>query len=138
MKIKININRSLGDTGCSINSAAIIIVDNIIEKFIQNEEQLKQQSLLDLQDIEIIKFKIATYEIDYINKYDEYKNLYNAKITITNGNSFYVKLNIINRLKLKLILINSFYKMRTQEEKNDYFTLCLGIFTLILMFYITK
>lgn len=138
MKIKININRSLGDTGCSINSGAIIIVDNIIEKFIQNEEQLKQQSLLDLQDIEIIKYKKATYEVDYINKYDKYKNLYNAKITITNGNSFYVKLNIINRLKLKLISINYFYNMRTQEEKNLDFTLWLSIFTLILILYITN
>ena len=104
MEIKTNINRNLGDTGISINSGAIIIVDNIIEKFIQNEEQLKQQSLLDLQDIEIIKSKKATYEIDYINKYDKYKNLYNAKITITNGNSFYTKLNLFQKLKIKYML----------------------------------
>ncbi|MBA0883669.1 hypothetical protein [Flavobacterium undicola] len=106
MEIETDINRNLSDSGCDINSGRIIIFDNKIVKFIQNEEQEHNQSLLDIQDIKIIKSNKATYEVEYINRHDIYQNKYNAKITITNGSSFYVKLNFIERLKIKWMIKN--------------------------------
>lgn len=104
MEIKTNINRNLSDTGYIITSGTIIIVDKKIVQFIQDEEQLRQQSLSDIQDNKVIKSNKATYKLEYINKYDKYHNLYNAKITIINGSSFYVKLNLFQRLKIKWML----------------------------------
>lgn len=109
MEIETNINRNLSDSVCDINSGRIIIFDNKIVKFIQNEEQAHNQSILDIQDLKIIKSNKATYEVEYINRHDIYQNKYNAKITITNGSSFYVKLNLFQKLKLKLILVKHWF-----------------------------
>lgn len=127
MEIKTEINRNLHDSGYVITSGIITIVDDKIVQFIQNEEQLRQQSLLDIQDLKIINSNKATYDVEYVHKYDTYQNRYNAKITITNGSSFYVKLNLWQRLKLKFML----KKCWIQKSENIWKVLVL-ITTIVL------
>ena len=86
--------------------------------------------MFDIKDIEIIKSKEATYEIEFINKYDEYYGQNNAKIQIKNGSSFYTHLNLFQRIKLKWM--RNEYDIQSKEIKIE----ILKYFLTILLSFI--
>lgn len=124
MEITVTVNRPLKDTGYTLCSGSITIIGSKIVKFTQSKEQISKQSVSDIKDIEIVKSKEATYEIEFINKYDEYYSQNNAKIQIKNGSSFYIHLNLFQRAKLKWMLEG--YLIQSKEMKIDLFKFVLG------------
>lgn len=128
MKIK----ACLPTTNANFEYGTMVLKDNILLKFIEDNENI--HFLKSQYSPSLFPIKPNTYTVNFLNEINEHHKNFQATIQIKDSFLFYVKLNPIQKFKLKWILGK--YDIQSKEMKMDFYKYILGgalgvIFTII-------
>lgn len=110
----------------------MVLKDDILLKFIENTENINFLKMK--YGEQYFPIKPNTYTVNFLNEINEHHKNFKATIRIKDSLLFYVKLNLLQKTKLKWMLKK--YDIQSKEMKMDFYKYILGgalgvIFTII-------